>query len=149
MDTLFDPTYSRTFPRWPIMATMSPLPQPAFSTTLLRLAVQVLGALLLSVIVAIAASPAQAQIRPIPANARLATLKLGVFPDAVLNGKAIRLGPGARIYNRDNIIIIPSTLKDVTMVVAFATGSLGEVVSAWILTDQEIKQIRARPKASG
>ena len=149
MDTSADPTYSRTLPRWPTMATMSPLPQPAFSATLLRLAVQVLGALLLSIMVGIAAAPAQAQIRPIPANAKLATLKLGVFPDAVLNGKAIRLGPGARIYNRDNIIIIPSTLKDVTMVVAFATGSLGEVVSAWILTDQEIKQIRARPKASG
>lgn len=38
---------------------------------------------------------------------------------------------------------------NVRTVVAYATGSLGEVVSAWILTEAEIKQIRARPKTSG
>ena len=119
-------------------------PDPA--AKVLRLVLQALAALVLSILVGIAATPAQAQIRPIPANARLATLKLGVFPDAELNGKAIRLGPGARIYNRDNIIIIPSTLKDVTMVVAYVTGSLGEVVTVWILTDEEIRQVRARGK---
>ena len=119
-------------------------PDPA--AKVLRLVLQALAALLLSILVGIAATPAQAQIRPIPANARLATLKLGVFPDAELNGKAIRLGPGARIYNRDNIIVIPSTLKDVAMVVAYVTGSLGEVVTVWILTDEEIRQVRARGK---
>ena len=122
-------------------------PDPA--AKVLRLVLQALAALVLSILVGIAATPAQAQIRPIPANARLATLKLGVFPDAELNGKAIRLGPGARIYNRDNIIIIPSTLKDVAMVVAYVTGSLGEVVTVWILTDDEIRQVRARAKQSG
>ena len=126
------------------MATMPPTLLPRTPRKALRLAMQALAALLLSVLVGIAAAPAQAQIRPIPANAKLATLKLGVFPDAELNGKWIKLGPGARIYNRDNIIVIPSTLKDVTTVVAYVTGSLGEVVAVWILKEDEIKQIRAR-----
>jgi hypothetical protein len=114
----------------------------------LRLCATALAALIVSILVALAAAPAQAQIRSIPENAQLGTLTLGIFPDAVLNGKAVRLGPGARIYNQDNMIIVPSTLKDVTSVVAFVTGSLGEVVSVWILKEAELKQLRARQKKS-
>ena len=129
------------------MVTISSTPHDrlGFPKTL-RLVALVLAALLLTVVIGIAAAPAQAQVRPIPDNAQLATLKLGVFPDAVLNGKAVKLGPGTRIYNQDNIIVVPSTLKDVTNVVAYVTGSLGEVVSVWILKDAELKQLRARQK---
>lgn len=132
------------------MATTSltPMRRPR-SIKALRLFAQALAALLMSVLIGIAAAPAQAQIRPIPASAKLATLKLGVFPDAELNGKAVRLGPGTRIYNQDNIIVIPSTLLGVTTVVAYVTGTLGEVVSVWILKDAEIKEMRARQKRSG
>jgi hypothetical protein len=115
----------------------------------LRVVLQVLAALLVSVLVGIAAAPAQAQGRPIPDTARLATLKLGVFPDAELNGKAIKLGPGARIFNRDNMLVIPAPLQGVTHAVAYVTGSLGEVISVWILNDAEVKQLRARLKKSG
>ncbi len=115
----------------------------------LRLGLQALGAMVLTLLVALATAPAQAQIRPIPANAKVATLKLGVFPDAVLNGKALKLGPGTRIYNQNNTIVVPSTMLGVTTVVAYVTGSLGEVVSVWILTDAEVEQIRARQKRSG
>jgi hypothetical protein len=130
------------------MPTIEPPLHPA-SVKPLRLFVQVLAALLLSLLVALAATPAEAQVRRIPEGARLATLKLGVFPDAVLNGKPVKLGPGARIYNQDNIIVVPSSLKDVSNVVAYVTGSLGEVVEVWILKDAEYKQIRARQKQSG
>lgn len=115
----------------------------------LRLGVRVLAALLLTVIIGIAAAPARAQVRTIPHDAQLGTLKLGVFPDAVLNGKAVKLGPGARIYNQENTIVVPSSLLNVTNVVAYVTGSLGEVVAVWILKDAEIRQLRARPKRSG
>ena len=116
--------------------------RPGARQALRRLFATVMAMLALSVLAALVTSPAQAQIRSIPPNAQLGTLTLGIFPDAVLNGKAIRLGPGARIYNQDNIIIVPSTQKDVTNVVAFVTGSLGEVVSVWILKDAEIRQLR-------
>ncbi len=132
------------------MATIFPNPKlHARAYRTLRLFLQVLAALLVSVLVGLAATPASAQIRPIPEHARLATLKLGVFPDAELNGKWVKLGPGARIYNQDNMIVIPSSLKGVPHVVAYVTGSLGEVVSVWILKDREVRQLRARLKKSG
>ena len=115
----------------------------------LRLVLQALAALLVSVLVGIAAAPASAQIRTIPAHAKLATLTLGVFPDAELNGKAVKLGPGARIFNQDNMIVIPASIKGTRHVVAYSTGSLGEVVSVWILKDPEVRQLRARLKKSG
>lgn len=115
----------------------------------LRLGLQALGALVLTLVVALGSAPAQAQVqaRPIPETAKLAKLKLGVFPEAVLDGRKITLGPGVRIFNRDNMLVVPAALKDVTSVVAYTTGSLGEILTVWILDEAEVKRIRARRKA--
>ena len=116
---------------------------------MLRLGLQALGALVLSLLVALATAPAQAQQRPIPESARLAKLKLGVFPEAELDGRKVTLGPGVRIFSRDNMLVVPASMKDVTSVVAYVTGSLGEIVTVWILDDAEVKQIRARGRKAG
>lgn len=132
------------------MATITQPPKlHAGAPRALRVALQALAALVLSLLVALAAAPVHAQTRPIPDGARLATLKLGVFPDAELDGRPIKLGPGARIFNRDNMLVIPASLKGVTSVVAYVTGSLGEVVTVWVLNDAEAKQLRARLRKSG
>ena len=115
----------------------------------LRLGLQALGALVVTLVVALATAPAQAQTRPIPEAAKLARLKLGVFPEAELDGRKISLGPGARIFNRDNMLVVPASLMDSTSVVAYVTGSLGEIVTVWILSDAEVKQLRARARKSG
>ena len=122
----------------------------------LRLGLQALGALALTVVVALGSAPAKAQtqdpqarMRPIPEAAKLAKLKLGVFPEAELDGRRITLGPGVRIFNRDNLLVVPAALKDVTSVVAYTTGSLGEIVTVWILDEAEVKSIRARARKSG
>ena len=115
----------------------------------LRLGLQALGALVLTLLVALATAPAQAQSRPIPDTARLAKLTLGVFPEAELDGKRVTLGPGVRIFSRDNMLVLPASQKDQTSVVAYVTGSLGEVITVWILNDAEVKQIRARARKSG
>lgn len=143
---------------------------PAGARRALRLGLQALGALALTVLVALASAPVKAQVqapgriqnqsqnhaqleaqsprgRPIPAAAQLARLKLGVFPEAELDGRRITLGPGVRIFNRDNMLVVPAALKDVSSVVAYTTGSLGEVVTVWILDEAEVKSIRARRKA--
>lgn len=74
--------------------------------------------------------------RPIPADARLGALKLGVFPQAVLDGKAIVLGPGFRLFDLDNRIMVPSTVSG-TWAVAYVAGPVGELTQAWILSDAE------------
>lgn len=132
------------------MATM--IRHPKSSTRArraLRLGLQALGALALTVVVALGSAPAQAQTRPIPEAAKLAKLKLGVFPEAELDGRKITLGPGVRIFNRDNLLVVPAALKDVTSVIAYTTGSLGEIVTVWILDEAEVKSIRARARKSG
>ncbi|MGE0802632.1 MAG: hypothetical protein AB7G13_25745 [Lautropia sp.] len=106
-------------------------------------ALAVAGALLAS-----PAAPALAQIRPIPETAKLGTLTVGHFPNAVLNGKPVTLGPGARIRDVNNLFVVPSTLKDSSRTVAYATGSLGEIVDVWILSEAEVGQIRARQSSS-
>ena len=132
------------------MATLTRLPKyPAGAQRALRLGLQALAALALTVLVALATAPAQAQTRPIPESARLAKLKLGVFPEAELDGKRVTLGPGVRIFSRDNMLVVPAALKDVTSIVAYVTGSLGEIVTVWILDEAEVKQLRARARKSG
>ena len=111
----------------------------------LRLGLQALGALVLTLLVALATAQAQAQSD----TARLAKLTFGVFPEAELDGKRVTLGPGVRIFSRDNMLVLPASQKDQTSVVAYVTGSLGEVITVWILNDAEVKQIRARARKSG
>ncbi len=130
------------------MITTSPRPgSPATGARLARIALQAFAALLASVLLAIPA--AQAQTRPIPAQARYGTLVLGVFPEASLDGKATRLGAGARVFDQRNLIVTPASIKDARNFVAFVTGPQNEIVTAWILTDAEIAALRARKRRSG
>jgi hypothetical protein len=134
------------------MATITRHPKfSAGARRALRLGLQALAALVVTVVVALATAPAQAQTqtRPIPESARLAKLKLGVFPDAELDGRRVTLGPGVRIFSRDNMLVIPAALKDTTSTVAYVTGSLGEIITVWILDEAEVKQLRARARKSG
>ncbi len=111
-----------------------------------RIALQAFAALLASILVAISA--AQAQSRPIPEQARHGTLVLGVFPEARLDGKAVRLGAGARVFDQRNLIVTPASIKDARNYVAFVTGPQNEILTAWILTDAEIEALRARQRRS-
>ncbi len=92
-------------------------------------------------IVAIAAHAPAALAQParsIPENAEIGRLTLGVFPDATLDGKPVRLGAGARIRDQANIIQVPSTVTGEKKI-AFSRGTMGEIVQVWILSDAEFK----------
>ena len=80
---------------------------------------------------------AQTTPRTIPLNTVLGTIAIGVFPQASLNGKAVSLGPGFRLYDSFNRIVVPSTVSGQTMVVAYRTGPIGEVTEAWQLSNAE------------
>ena len=129
------------------MTTTSSRPgRPGARGRLPRIALQAFAALLASLLVAISA--AHAQSRPIPEQARHGTLVLGVFPQARLDGKAVRLGAGARVFDQRNLIVTPASIKDVRNYVAFVTGPQNEILTAWILTDAEIEALRARQRRS-
>lgn len=95
-----------------------------------------------------ASSQAQAQAdnaaRRIPATARLGVLRPGVFPQAILDGKAVTLGAGFRLMDTLNRIVVPASVLGTSQLVAYQIGPIGEVTTAWILTEAERNEIRRR-----
>jgi hypothetical protein len=77
----------------------------------------------------------------------LGTLRIGVFPEAVLDGQAIRLGAGARIRDEQNLIRPPATVAGDRRV-AYRRGAMGEVTEVWLLTDAEYRATAARIAAA-
>ncbi|MDO5102847.1 MAG: hypothetical protein Q4D91_08130 [Lautropia sp.] len=85
-----------------------------------------------------------AQIRYFPDNTQLGRIRFGHFPDASLNGKPIRLGPGVRILNQENLVVPPASLHGKSHVVAYQTGALNEIVTIWILSEEEYRALKKR-----
>lgn len=85
--------------------------------------------------------------RTLPANAEAGRLRIGVFPEAVLDGKPVLLGPGTRIYDAENRIVPPAQLGGERQV-AYVRGQLGEVLQVWLLTDAEFRELGARIAAA-
>ncbi|MGE0310022.1 MAG: hypothetical protein AB7P21_00160 [Lautropia sp.] len=95
---------------------------------------------------------AQASSRAIPEAANLGTLKIGNFPQATLDGAAVTLGPGFRLYDLLNRIVVPASISGTPLVVAYVRGAIGEVVEAWQLNDAELadrQRLIAARKARG
>jgi hypothetical protein len=93
-----------------------------------------------------AAAFAQNQ-RPIPQSAEIGRLRIGVFPQATLDGRPVQLGPGTRIYDARNMIVAPGGI-DGERKVAFVRGTQGEVNLVWLLDDAEFREIGNRIAAA-
>lgn len=93
---------------------------------------------------------ATAQMTPNPAGGRN-------FPDAALrgelliidagqaqiNGKAVRLAPGLRIFNQDNALVFAHQLAGKKLKVNYALEvSTGMLHQVWLLSEAELKQNR-------
>jgi hypothetical protein len=96
-----------------------------------------------AVLLATVCVPAAAQTRAFPEQVELGRLTLRVFPDALLDGKAVRLGPGARIHDESNRVLMPGGVAGEKRV-AYARGAMGEIVRVWILTPAEHDALAAR-----
>lgn len=84
------------------------------------------------------------QARPIPPKAQTGMLKIGVFPQAELDGRPITLGPGTRITNSKGIVVLPASIQGQSILVAYLTGPSGEVNQVWTLSQAEYKALRSR-----
>jgi hypothetical protein len=56
------------------------------------------------------------------------------------NGKPVRLAPGVRIRDQQNLIQLTGTLIDRKLVVNYTTDGMGLIREAWILTDEEARR---------
>jgi len=84
-----------------------------------------------------AALPAQAQ-RVFHATALRGELVVTQPPEAVLNGKAVRLAPGVRIRNASNMILLSGAVLGQKLAVNYTLDPAGELRDVWILTEAEL-----------
>ena len=92
------------------------------------------------------AAPAHAQLRTIPADAKPATLRHVQDIIVELDGKLVRLTPGAQIRDSFNRLVLPTALASKTSV-KYATDASGMVHRVWILSPEEAARLpKPQPK---
>jgi hypothetical protein len=82
------------------------------------------------------ALPAHAD-RPFPASVKRGAMTPAYAPDIIIDGKPRRLAPSARIFNQDNLIEMPASLRGRDIVVNYQEDGEGLIVNVWILTPEE------------
>jgi hypothetical protein len=118
----------------------NPLRRARLTLAVAAMASGLLGSLL--------SAPASAQVdRIIPPEAVPGLFKPAIFPDAFMNGQAVRLGAGVRIYDEQNMIRMPASLSG-DYRVAFVRGNMGEILQIWMLTEAEYRIVAERAAAA-
>jgi hypothetical protein len=93
---------------------------------------------------ALALPAAAADLRPFPADARLATLS-GVQPNAVqLDGQWKQLAPGVQLYDTANRLILPTALPAAATTSVQFEATTGLVARLWLLTPAEAAGLATR-----
>lgn len=90
-----------------------------------------------------AAALAQA-LRSIPASAVPGKLEPKAFPEALLDGRPVRLSAGARIHDRDNRIVLPASLAGARLKVLYARDFNGQIDRVWLPSEAEFAAANAR-----
>ncbi|WP_377701878.1 hypothetical protein [Pseudoduganella sp. UC29_71] len=88
----------------------------------------------------IAPLPAQADGRPFPPNAKRGKMTPAWHPSIIIDGKTRTLSPAARIFNAENMIEMPASLRGENFVVNYQEDGEGQILNVWILTREEASQ---------
>jgi len=78
--------------------------------------------------------------RPFPAPTKRGKMTPAPHPDIVIDGKLRQLSPGGRIWNQNNLIEMPASLRGSDLVVNYTENDQGEIDRVWILTPEEARQ---------
>lgn len=76
-------------------------------------------------------------VRPFPPAAQRGVMVVTQPPELILNDKADRLSPGARIRGINNMVLMSGSLIGQKYVVNYLREAGGMVQEVWILTDAE------------
>jgi hypothetical protein len=104
---------------------------------LTRFASLLAGAMLCVLVAATAA--AQVVPRKIPAEAARGSFTPAPFPEVLINGKRMRLAPGARILLPNNLTATPNQIAADTPV-RYELDGQGLVRTVWVLNPQEARK---------
>ena len=92
------------------------------------------------------ASPALAQLRTIPEDARRGEMRYVPDMTVEVDGqRLLLLAPGVQIRDTLNMILVPAALPDKS-VVKYRLNEDGTVRQVWILTEEEIRQDPVPPQ---
>ncbi|MFN7446475.1 MAG: hypothetical protein ACK5RC_15160 [Curvibacter sp.] len=83
------------------------------------------------------AQPLPQRIPPISARAQRGVLRIVQPPEVLLNSRPARLAPGARIRNRNNLIVVSAALLAKDLPVRYTLDPMGLVHEVWVLTAEE------------
>jgi hypothetical protein len=100
--------------------------------------VQLARSLLLA-LAALTFAAAHAQLRSVPADAKAGTMRHLQDMIVELDGKAVRLSPGAQIRDAANRLVLPTAVASKTQV-AYLVDATGMVHRVWILSKEEALQ---------
>jgi hypothetical protein len=87
-----------------------------------------------------AALPASAFERPFPAQTKRGQMTPALHPAIIIDGKPRQLSPGARIWNENNLIEMPASLRGSGLAVNYTENDQGDINRVWILTPEEASQ---------
>ena len=87
------------------------------------------------------ASAATAQVAPrkIPADAQRGTYTAAPLPGAYIDGKLMRLAPGARIVMPNSLVVTPNQVPADTPV-RYQLDQQGQIRMVWVLGPEEARQ---------
>ena len=108
------------------------------------IAITLAASLVLTLGTPVAAQSIAQRIPAISQTAQSGVLEVTAPPEVLLDGKATRLSPGARIHGYNNLLVMPATLVGQKLQVRYVRETLGLVHEVWILTEAEVA---ALPKA--
>lgn len=84
--------------------------------------------------------------RPFPPTAKRGKMTPAIHPAIVIDGKTRLLSPAARIFNQDNTIDMPASLRGRDIVVNYQEDSDGQILNVWMLTPEEARERLPQPR---
>ncbi|MQR01830.1 hypothetical protein [Glaciimonas soli] len=91
----------------------------------------------LTAALALTSFSAAAMERTFPATTQRGTMVIVAYPAITINGQNLRLSPGSRIWNQQNLTQVPSTFVNSSYKVNYTLNFQGDVDRVWILTREE------------
>ena len=85
------------------------------------------------------ATPAQAA-RNFPQDAQRGTLTSHEYPDYRIGTTSYRISPAGRIYNEQNLIIMPASLPNRKAEIMYRLDFQGYLSEIWLLTRDEARR---------
>lgn len=78
--------------------------------------------------------------REFPASAKRGSMTPAPYPSITIDGVLRNLSPGARIWNQDNMIEMPTALRGNNLDVKYTENNDGDIDRIWILNHEEVQQ---------